>query len=112
MKLLHSDFNPVTGVTTEYWLHANNSSITVRGVQDAEPMINANTAELNSKSAKASKLNERDGLGTKVASIPMGLVDQLNAEDGINILTCSEAELKRLLNDPEYAKLRTSHGRV
>ena len=112
MKLLSSEYNPVTGVTTEYWLHANNSTITVRGVQDAEPILNNNREVLNTKSAKASTLNEAEGLGTKVASIPMGMVDELAVHEGVNILTCSEADLKKVLNDPNYAKLRTSHGKV
>lgn len=112
MKLLNSDYNPITGVTTEYWLHANNSTITVRGVSDVEPILKDNALQLNSRNSKASKLNDREGLGTKVASIPMAKVDEMAVHGGINLLTCSEKELKRILNDSNYAKLRTTHGKV
>jgi hypothetical protein len=98
------------GIEERYWLRED-GKITVQRVQDIEPYLNQNRVELNSRSAKASKLG-RDGLGTKVASIPFGLIEQLCQQRGVNLLTCSNDQLKRILNDPEFSKLRTAHGRI
>ncbi len=111
MKLLKSDYNHVSGITTEYWLR-NDGNIQVRGVQDVDPILATNRDVLNTKSSKSSKLNEAEGLGTKVASIPTILVEKLLKEKGLNLYTCSDKELKSLLNDSDYSKLRTAHGRV
>jgi len=111
MKLIAEDHNPVSGITTQYLSHSD-GRLTVRGVQDVEPVIRHNQAILNSKSSKASKLSEGEGLGTKVASIPSILVDKLLKEKGINLLTCSTKDLHKILNDPDYRKLRTAHGRL
>lgn len=111
MRLIEQDYNEVSGMTTQYWLHPGGRKVTVRRYQDAEPIINSNVAQFNGKSSKG-RLNEAEGLGTKVASIPMGLIEQLEKERNINILTCTEAELKRLLNDPEFRRLRTAPGRI
>jgi hypothetical protein len=110
MKVLKQDYNETTGITTQYILHPN-GKITVRGLQDAEPIFNENSRRLNSVSSK-SRRDYGEGLGIKVASIPMGLVEQLARERGLNILTCSDAQLKALLNDSEFNKLRTAHGKV
>ncbi len=75
-----------------------------------EPILVNNTRELNAKSSK-SRVGIASGFGTKVASIPMGLVEKL-AKEGTNILTCSEKELKAFLNDSSYSKVRTAHGRI
>jgi len=111
MRLLKEEYNPVTGITRRYYLRPDGKS-TVQGLQDADPIFNANKEQLGAKSAKATKLNEREGLGTKVASIPMGLVEQILQERGVNLITCSDAQLKAIINDVEFNKIRTAHGRV
>lgn len=108
--LISTEYNPTSGITTEYWSEDEGKRIHVRMLQDVEPGFKQNARELNLKSAK-SRFNKNDGIGTKVASIPMGLVEKL-AQDGLNIVTCSEKELNKLLNDPDFSKIRTAHGRV
>ena len=109
MKLMGQDYNAVTGMTTQYLSHGN-GKITIRCFQDVEPALIQNQRELNAQSSK-SRVKIVEGIGTKVASIPMGLIDQFHKQ-GLNLLTCSDAQLKRVLNDPNYKKLRTAHGRV
>jgi hypothetical protein len=111
MKLIKSDFDEVTGLTTEYWIHPGGKKVTIRRVQDVEPILIANKAEYNSKSSKSRISSECEGLGRKVASIPMGLVEKL-ASEGLNLITCSPEELKKFLNDPEYRFIRTAPGRI
>ena len=108
-KLIAADHNEASGITTEYWRHLD-GKLTVRGLQDVEPFLDQNTAELNAKSSKAS-VGIAEGLGVKVASIPMGMVEKFH-QQGTNIMTCSAKELKTILNDPAYSKLRTAHGRL
>lgn len=111
MKVISEEYNPATGITTQYLLQSD-GNIRVRGLQDVDPILDHNQKVLNSKNAKSSKLNESEGLGTKVASIPTVLVEKLRVEKGINLLTCSTKDLHRILNDPDYRKLRTAHGRL
>ena len=111
MKLIDEEYNPVTGITTQYFLLPD-GNIRVRGVQDVDPILEHNQEIMKTKSSKASKLNEAEGLGTKVASIPMVVVEKLRVEKGINLLTCSKADLHKILNDPDYRKFRTAYGRV
>lgn len=111
MKLISSEYNPVSGITEEYWMHPGGGKVTVRRLQDVEPMLKQNAEELNAKSSK-SRVGIAAGLGVKVASIPMGLVENLKQEKGLDVMSCKESDLKRLLNDSDYAKLRTAHGRL
>jgi len=111
MILTSEEHNPVTGITTQWFTHKD-GRITIRAVQDVEPVIRHNTAVLNSKNAKASKLNESEGLGTKVAAIPTILAEKWMREKGLNLYTCPSKDLLKMLNDPDYRKLRTAHGRL
>lgn len=109
--LISSEYNPVSGLTTNYYSVNGGKQIVMQVVQDAEPYLDKNTREMNCISSKG-KYNQADGLGTKVASIPMGLVEQLKKEGKIDILKCTREELKRLLNDIDYKKLRTAPGKI
>lgn len=110
MKLIKTEYNPVTDII-EGWYLSPDGKITINRMQDADPILHANMQQRNAVSGKASK-NYGEGLGTKVASIPMGLVEQYKKRTGIDLQTCSEKELKAFLNNPEYAMVRTSWGRV
>jgi hypothetical protein len=112
MKLISSEYDEATRITLEYWMHPGGKKVTIRRVQDIEPILLNNVAEYNAKSSKSRIGPECEGLGRKVASIPAILAEKWIQEGGINILTCPIEELKKLLNDPEYRKLRTTPGRI
>ena len=109
MRLMARDYDEFTGMTTEY--HVGGGKITIRRLQDVEPYLVQNQQELNAKSSKA-RVGIAAGLGTKVASIPPALVEKWLKEEGFNLFTASEAEIARKLNDSNYRKLRTAHGRI
>jgi hypothetical protein len=109
-KLIEEDYNPASGLTTKYWLRLD-GKVTVQVLQDVDPIFDQNAVERNATSAKSRK-DYGEGLGAKVASIPMGLVENINQEKGLNLITCSEADLKKFVNSPEYAKIRTAHGDI
>ena len=111
MKLIDVQPTAWEGITDEYWLRPD-GKVTVRRVQDVEPILIANKQELNARSAKSSKLNEGEGLGTKVASIPNTLADKVLQDTGLNLVTCDMKTLNEFVNNPTYNKIRTAHGRV
>ena len=109
MRLVSREQNPFNGVTTEYWAR-NDGKVTVRKLQDVEPVLVNNVRQMNDHSSK-SRFGKQEGLGRKVASIPPAVVEKLAAE-GRNILTFTDKQMKDFLNDPEYSKLRTAPGRL
>lgn len=114
MTLVGREYNPISGVTTEYWSETTPEGkqlMHIRSFADIAPQFEQNRKELNVQSSKVRKIAP-EGLGKKHASIPMALVEHLRAEKGLDILTCSEADMKKFLNSTEYSKVRTSHGRV
>lgn len=110
MRLIDSDYNETTGITTEYWMHPGGGKVTVRLVQDAEPVFNGNRVEWNSHSHKSSAVFRRPALGTKVASIPFGVAEEVNQKKGLNIINCPVSDLNKFLNDYDNSKLRTARG--
>lgn len=109
MKLVSRDFCETTGLFTDYLVNGR-GQITIRRWHDAEPIVKHNRMELAAKSAKG-RIGKHEGLGRKVASIPMGEVER-QAKLGLNLITCSPKDLKRFLNDPENRDLRTAYGRL
>lgn len=107
--LIARDYDEFTGMTTEY--HSDSGKLHIVRLQDVEPFLVQNERELNAKSSKA-RVGIASGVGVKVASIPPALVEKWLKEEGFNLFTASEAEIARRLNDPDYKKLRTAHGRV
>jgi hypothetical protein len=60
------------------------------------------------------KYNDPSGW-TKVASIPLWLIEKWKIEEGIDFNRWNEddkARIMRKLNDPEYLKLRTRKGKL
>jgi hypothetical protein len=110
MRLLKEDYNEVSGLTTQYLLR-DDDKITVRVLQDVDPIFKANKETLNSVSSKGSR-DYGEGIGVKVASIPNGLVEEVNQTEGLNLITCSTKELKAFVNDSKYNKIRTAHGMI
>lgn len=89
-------------------LHVSNGDVTIERVQDVEPILEANKAEMNSH-GDYTKFN---GDMHKVASVPNVIIEQW-IKEGINVFDPNHAAaVKRKLNSPEYAYLRTMRGRI
>ena len=110
MMLIDSDYNPTTGITTEYWMHPGGGKVTVRSYQDVEPAFQAAKIEMNSHNSKSPAVFRRPGLGSKVATIPFGIVEQVLKEQGLNLMNCPGKDLKKFLNDGHNSKMRTARG--
>lgn len=111
-KLISSEYDPVTGITTNHFSQNGGKQVVVQRVQDAEPFFLQNAVERNSYNAKSRDRFRKDGLGTKVASIPPAMVEKFMREKGINVLNCPVKDLHKILNDSEYSKLRTADGEI
>lgn len=108
-KLFHIERDEVTGIEERYF-KCPDGRITIQRIQNAEPFFRQNEKEFNSHSSKRPHFGQ--GLGRKVASIPLGFVEQILKERGLNLLTCSDDQIRRILNDREFSKLRTAPGRL
>ena len=98
------------GLTIEYWHDPAQGTITVQQWADAAPALAANKREFNEYSSKG-RHNFNEGIGRKVASIPPEVYLALKKK-GYDTLTMSDAELRKLFNDPDYRYLRTAPGRL
>lgn len=81
----------------------------LRHTQDVSSILDAN------KRAQADSVGQKWGDFTKVASIPMAVVLEWQQKYGINAMAPSPEDRVRmvaLLNDPDYAYLRTRGGRL
>lgn len=84
-------------------------TILLKHEQDVSNIIDAN------KRAQADAVGEKWGDFTRVASIPFAVVLEWKDKYGINVMAPSEEDKARmvaLLNDPDYAYLRTREGRL
>lgn len=67
--------------------------------------------EQNKREFNETRSKWRDGLGDKVASIPMGVVLEWKQRYGIDVFDRNHwPAVKRLLNDPEWRHIRTRPG--
>lgn len=105
------DYDPLTGERT-YWIHDPiEDTVTLRRVVDVAPILEQNTA-LHAMTDE----NERWGEWTRVASIPLQLLDQWIAEgimgrnDHGGWTFKDNREALRRLDDNDFKKLRTRPG--
>ena len=97
--------DPVFGVTKYWHYDESTDQATIETVQDSEALLDRNVAEYN----EYSSLDRwREGLGRKVASIPMTMYAELIATGKIH----DQKYLKQMLNDISFRKLRAAPGRV
>lgn len=106
--LIGIEHDPVTGIETRYFHNAADGKIHIQRLQDVENNLNANQAEYNSHGDHG---RFAKGHMHKMASIPMALYEQW-LKEGFDVLTASDAELRRRLNSSEFRKLRTKPGRM
>lgn len=81
----------------------------LRQFQDVSSILDAN------KRAQTDSLGQKFGDFARVASIPMAVVLEWKEKYGINAMAPSPEDKIRmvaLLNDPDYAYLRTRGGRL
>lgn len=97
------DYDPITGLKRLFRYRDADDSFTIETIIDAEPILDANTAQRNS-------FDERSSWGdiNKVASIPMNIYMELDRKG----ITRDEKAFRRWLDDPDNRAFRTRPGKL
>ena len=112
------DYDPVTKTQTWHDYDEVNKVTTIADIQDCEPTLDSNKAVRNYDVGGAKGINEYSKQGIKnywwhVASIPNSVIVKCKKEKGVDVFNKHQwNEVRKLLNDSEYAYLRTGTGRV
>lgn len=99
--------------TSSYGIHHYrrtnaDGSVTYAMGQDVEPLLDRNKAMANHNDGYTPSREMR-----RVASIPFALWMKVKSEQGIDLFDPDNKDaLVRILNDPDYAYLRTAPGRI
>ena len=110
MKLISKEYNPVRGITTEYYAKQN-GDVFIRRVAEAQGLVDANKRHLNNISDWGRK--KHVSASQTIGRIPPLLAEQWATEAGVRMFTPEfNALVKRKLNDPDYKYLKTVTGRV
>lgn len=98
------EYDPHTQIS-EWWLmHDDEKTVTIRRIQhNTAAILEANKAERNANAGK------RWGDGRKVATIPLLVFDKLGLNDAM--ANADNNYLRKVLNNSDYANLRTFEGR-
>ena len=100
-------YDPLTGIKVE-WRWNGDGTATVRHTQDVEKILDRNQAMASHNDGYSKSRDLK-----RAASIPTILLTEYRNNKGINLLDPNHApDLKRLLNDADYRKLRTAPGRI
>lgn len=112
------EYDKLNQVATFHEYDQQTKVTTIETVQDAAPFLEANKRTMTAEPGGAMGLNARSKRQIQngwwhVASIPIGVQMKWMTEYGVDIFNEDHAKrVKKLLNDPEWAYLRTNPGKV
>ena len=111
MKLIGKDYDYYTGITEEFYYEDNaltgRGKIHIKRYQDVETNLDNNVKLFND----APKQYGNNGMHD-VAEIPFVFIEQWKHEGRIDWFASTHNERKKILNDPDFRKLRTRPGRI
>ena len=97
------------GVTTTFHYDHSSDKTIIQTSQDVEPILEANKVAQTINDGYSPSRDLK-----RIASIPLVVVQKWMEEDGVNFLSLGKQDkakyLRKKLNDPDYAYLRTSPG--
>jgi len=112
------DYDADTGIQTWHDYDHHTKETVIAEVQDVAPVLEANKAARNQGNGGAKGLNEVAQRGIKnnwwhAASVPNSVILKWKKELGVDIYNKDHLPaVKKLLNDRDWAYLRTGTGRV
>ena len=112
------DYDADTGIQTWHDYDHHTKQTVIAEVQDVAPVLEANIVARNQGNGGAKGLNEVAQRGIKnnwwhAASVPNSVILKWKKELGVDIYNKDHLPaVKKLLNDRDWAYLRTGTGRV
>lgn len=110
MRLIARDYEPDTGITEEFWFSEEKQTITIRRLQDVDPILAMNRNEFNMFAGKKPTFNDVNGI-YKAATIPNILIEKWKKE-GFDWFKATEKEKAARLNSIDYRHLKTRPGKI
>jgi hypothetical protein len=108
MRFVKSDYDQVTGITTEYWFNDITNELTIRKLQDVEQHIEQNKQMFNSHN----RASYADSNGNHlVARIPLVMVENWR-NNGFDWFNSTDNERRAWLDKPENEFLKVRPGRL
>lgn len=108
-KTYDKTYDPHTGITTTHKGDEVNKNLEQHWSQDVEPILRSNKIKRNNFDGYNSDRSVKS-----VAEIPMVVLYQWMTEDNVFLYSMSPQEqhiyLRKKLNDPQWAHLKTSEG--
>lgn len=107
-KLIKRDYDPVTGITEEFWFNDLTNEVTIRKLQDVEKQLDMNKEMFN----RHSGISYGDSNGQHlVARIPLTVVD-LWKEQGFDWFNSTDKERRAWLDKQENAVFKIRPGKL
>jgi hypothetical protein len=107
-KLIKRDYDPVTGITEEFWFNDLTDEVTIRKLQDVEHQINANKDMFN----QHNRVGYGDSNGAHLAArIPLTVV-ALWKEQGFDWFKSTDRERRAWLDKDENAVFKVRPGKL
>jgi len=116
------DADPFSGIKTYHAYDWESDTTYIEEVQDCNPIIELNKAQLNHFPGGGRGMNEGFRRGVKagwckVATIPNTIIDKWRREYGLDVFQMERCEWTKkrvlaLLNSREWMYLRTTEGRL
>jgi hypothetical protein len=114
MKLVKSDYDPVTGFTEEFWYEEGvgdrPGKITMRRLQDVEDQLDVNKQAFNNHGNIG--YGDSKGGAHHVARIPLVIIEKWKRENVIDWYNSTDKERRAVLNDPDNRFLLVRPGRL
>ncbi len=110
MKLIGREYDEYTGITEEFWYEENaltrRGKIHIKRFSDVQANIDRNIEICNSMPR-----NFGNAPMHLMADIPFSVIEQWKTQ-GFDWFNSTDNEKRRMLNNSDYAKLRTRSGRM
>jgi hypothetical protein len=104
----HFDHDPVYGMDEVFHFDEGTGDVSIESRADVEPILDNNKRLQNDGTNGFTPSRDMK----RIASIPNVIIEMWRNQLGVDLFNKDhEPAIKRLLNDPDWQYLRTSHGR-
>lgn len=106
--LIAREYDPLTGITEEFWHSPLTEEVTIRRLQDVDGQLDANKSMFN----QFNRASYGDSNGQHlVARIPLIIIENWK-EQGFDWFNSTDKERRVWLDKPENAFLKTRPGKL